>query len=185
VLWHAHCVGAGAEDPRLLAALVDELMRKSGLCWVRPDGSEREHPVWHVWRDGAGYVVSGGAEQPLPGIESAAGAIVVVRTKDTRQRLLAWRADVSTVAPGDAEWHDVVGALVAARLNLADPDEAARRWREECVVSRLAPSGEVTQTPDAMPADELAAPPQPTPAVTRKGLPRVLHRRQTRRPDLR
>jgi hypothetical protein len=110
---------------------------------------------------------------------------VVSRTKDSRQRLLVWRATVSTVSPGDADWEPVVRALVAARLNLRDLDDAANRWARECVVSRLAPTGEVTERPDAPVADDLAAPPLPTPATTRRGLPRVLHRRQARPPDLR
>ena len=175
----------GSDDPALMSALVEELMRKSGLCWVRLAGTDRDRAVWHVWRDGAAYVVSGGSEQPLPGVEDADSATVVVRTKDSRQRLLAWRAAVSTVVPGDRDWDDVVAALVAARLNLRDLDEAATRWARECVVTRLAPTGVVEESPGRQPDEEMAAPPLPTPATTRRGLPRVLHRRQTRRPRLR
>jgi hypothetical protein len=43
----------------------------------------------------------------------------------------------------------------------------------------------VEERPGEMPDADLATPPLPTPATTRRGLPRVLHRRQTRRPDLR
>jgi hypothetical protein len=178
----------GADDDgeqRLEAALVEELMRKSGLCWVRLRGGDRDHPVWHIWQDGAAYVVSGGTEQPLPGIDSADTAVVIPRTKDSRQRLLAWCADVHTVRPGDLEWDTVVRALVSARLNLPDLHDAAERWARECVVTRLAPTGEIAERPDAPPEGDLAAPPLPTPATTRRGLPRVLHRRQTRPPDLR
>jgi hypothetical protein len=53
------------------------------------------------------------------------------------------------------------------------------------VVTRLTPTGEIAESPDALPDGDQAAPPVPTPATTRRGLPRVLHRRQTRRPDLR
>jgi hypothetical protein len=179
-------VGAdGDRDQRLLAALVEELMRKSGLCWVRLAGGDRDHAVWHLWQDGAAYVVSGGEEQPLPGVEEAETATVVARTKDSRQRMLAWRADVQTVRPEDPEWDTVVRALVASRLNLPDLHDAANRWARECVVTRLTPTGEVAESPDSLPDGDLAAPPLPTSATTRRGLPRVLHRRQTRRPDLR
>jgi hypothetical protein len=45
-------VGADADPDEaaqpVLAALVEELMKKSGLCWVRLDGADRDHPVWHV-----------------------------------------------------------------------------------------------------------------------------------------
>ncbi len=175
----------GDGEQRLLAALVEELMKKSGLCWVRLAGGDRDHAVWHIWHEGSAYVVSGGIEQPLPGIGRAQTATVIARTKDSRQRMLAWRADVHTVTPDDPEWDTVVRALVAARLNLPDLHEAADRWARECVVSRLTPTGEIAERPDALPDGDLAAPPLPTRATTRRGLPRVLHKRQTRRPDLR
>jgi hypothetical protein len=179
-------VGAeDADEPGLEAALVEELMRKSALCWVRLSGGDREHAVWHIWHQGAAYVVSGGSEQPLPGVDAAETGTVIVRTKDSRQRMLAWRARIARVRPGDPDWEEVVGALVAARLNITDPEGAAQRWARDCVVSRLTPTGEVDETPVTMPDGDLAAPPLPTPATTRRGLPRVLHRRQTRGPDLR
>jgi len=179
-------VGADEDgEQRLLAALVEELMKKSGLCWVQVARGDRAHAVWHIWQDGSAYVVSGGTEQPLPGIDEAQTATVIARTKDSRQRMLAWDADVHTVRPGEPEWDTVVRALVAARLNLPDLHDAADRWARECVVSRLTPTGEIAERPDALPDGDLAAPPVPTPATTRRGLPRVLHRRQTRRPDLR
>lgn len=177
-------MGPDDENGRLTAALVEELMRKSGLCWVCFPGRARAHPVWHVWRDGAAYVVSGGSEQPLPGIESAGSVTVVVRTKDSRQRLAAWVAHAATVTPEDPDWDDVVGALVGARLNIPDLATAAQRWARECVVTRLTPTGQVDEIPGQMPDGDLATAPLPTPATTRRGLPRVLHRRQKRRPPL-
>jgi hypothetical protein len=178
-------VGADADDDQqVLSALVEELMKKSSLCWLRLPAGDRDHAVWHIWHEGAAYLVSGGSEQPAPGLETAATAVVIARTKDTRQRMVAWRAEVTTVRPEDSEWDDVVRALVAARLNLRDLDSAAQRWARECVVTRLAPTGVVEERPGQMPSDDLAAAPLPTSATTRRGLPRVLHRRQTHRPDL-
>ncbi|MGH3354577.1 MAG: hypothetical protein ACRDOJ_01685 [Nocardioidaceae bacterium] len=173
------------EDAEVLAALVVEVMRKSGLCWVRLPGGERDHAVWHVWHDGAAYVVSGGTEQPLPGIDAAESATVIARTKDSRQRVLAWTASVSTLRPDDPDWDEVVRTLIAARLNLRSTDDAAHRWAEDCIVTRLRPTGVLEEHPGAMPVDEGAAAPLPTSATTRRGLPRVLHRRQTHRPKLR
>lgn len=168
-----------------MAALVAELMKKSGLCWLRFPGSDREHAAWHIWHEGAAYLVSGGSEQAVPGLDSAEAATVVVRTKDSRQRLVAWVARVSQMVPDDADWDEAVAALVAARLNLTDAEDAAKRWAIECAVSRLTPTGVVEEGPGTMPDGDLAAAPAPTGATTRRGLPRVLHRRQTRRPDLR
>lgn len=178
-------MGAHADDGRLMTALVEELMKKSALCWLRVPGVEREAPVWHLWHDGAAYVLSGGSEQPAPGLDSAATVTVVVRTKDSRQRLVAWQAEVSRLHPDDPDWTDVVRAMVGARLNLRDLERAPQRWAEESVVHRLTPTGTVEESPGRLPDADLSAPPAPTPATTRRGLPRVLHRRQTRRPDLR
>src|SRR4051812_10229603 len=54
-------------------ALIEDAAKKSGLIWVRATGLAhgvgpgREQPVWHVWQDGAVYVLTGGLEQPAPG----------------------------------------------------------------------------------------------------------------------
>ncbi|MGH3659490.1 MAG: hypothetical protein ACRDUA_22820, partial [Micromonosporaceae bacterium] len=57
------------------AALLDETMKKSGLVWITVPG-RRPAPVWYVWRGGAdpaAYVLTGGGEQPLPGLLGGAG----------------------------------------------------------------------------------------------------------------
>ena len=46
---------------------------------------------------------------------------------------------VSVVEPGTDEWEAHAAALVAARLNLADPAAAVERWRTGCSVVRLNP----------------------------------------------
>lgn len=166
------------------AALVEQVMKKTGICWVRWTGSDRDHAVWHLWHDGAAYVVSGGDEQPLPGIADVAAATVLARTKDSRARLVGWHATVTTVAPDDADWDTVVGLLQADRLNLPDPDSVRERWAARCTITRFTPTGEVDDAPGDYPDADLAAAPLPTSATTRGKLPRVLHRRQERRPDL-
>jgi hypothetical protein len=192
-LWQARSVtegsaGDSADDWAFLAALIAEAMRKTDICWVRlADGGDadgRDRPVWHVWHDDAAYVVSGGEEQPLPGVESASRAVVTCRTKDSRARLVSWLAEISTVAPGTPEWEVAAGLLQADRLNLVDPDSVARRWAEGCTITRLTPLGSAVEAPGRFDDNAGAAPPPPTRATTRSGLPRVLHRRQRRRPRL-
>lgn len=129
------------------SALVAEGMRRSAVCWVRPGGSSRPYVGWHVWLDGAAYFVSGGREQSLPGIADARTAEVVVRAKDTRERLVTWAAEVETLSPWTPEWRTATAALLAARLNLPDPDTAVERWARECTVSRLTPTGEPLEPP--------------------------------------
>ncbi|MPZ59965.1 MAG: hypothetical protein GEU93_01460 [Propionibacteriales bacterium] len=160
-------------------------MKKSALCWLRYAGADRDHPVWHVWHGGAAYVISGGPEQQLPGIDTVDEATVIARTKTTRQRLLAWRAAVSHLSPEDPQWAEIVDLLKSKRLNLRDTDNVAETWARDCVISRLTPTGELEEPADAMPDSDLARAPVPTPATTRGDLPWVIHKRQSRRPDLR
>jgi hypothetical protein len=122
-------------------ALVAELARKSGLCWLRYDG--RDHAVWHVWHDDALCLVSGGDEQPLPDIRDGERVEVVMRSRDTGGRVLTWVGRVSVVRPGNETWAGTTAALVAGRLNLRDPSGAAERWASSSVVRRIVPTGEL------------------------------------------
>ena len=129
-------------------ALVAELARKTGLCWVRYDPSTgsghrgRDHAVWHVWHDDALCLVSGGDEQPLPDLPDGARVEVVMHSKDTGGRVLTWVGRVSVVPPEDEAWPGTTAALVAGRLNLRDPATAAERWAGSSVVRRIRPTGE-------------------------------------------
>ena len=166
----------------LTDALTAELAKKTGVCWLRYGGTN--HPVWHVWLDDAVYVVSGGEEQPLPGIRSVERVEVVMRSKETGQRLVTWVGSVSTVTPDDERWEPVTTALVADRLNLDDLSTAAAKWAESSVVTEIRPTSELVEAPGRLSDDAHLAPPKPTPAITRGILPKVLHRRKKRRPKL-
>jgi len=161
-------------DAAALAALIDEATKKSGLIWVRPTG-HGHHPqaVWHVWQDGAAWVLTGGLEQPLPDLDDR--AYVTVRSKDKGARLLTWVATATRIEPESAEWQSVVPTLLAKRLNLPDGEEAPVRCARECVLWRLTPTGEVTESPDAPSTSSHALAPPPTPARSR--VPRPLHLR--------
>jgi hypothetical protein len=162
-------------EPAAITALVEEAAKKSGLLWVRAAGAgHRAQPMWQVWNDGAIYVLTGGIEQPAP--EGLADrALVVLRSKDKRSRLLTIEASVDVIAPDGDEWATVEPLLVAKRLNLPDGEAAPQRWRRECVVYRLRPTGEVLETPDDPSMSSHAAQPPATPARTR--VPRPLHLR--------
>ena len=161
-------------DAAAIATLIEEATKKSGLIWVRPAGQGRHaQAVWHVWQEGSAWVLTGGIEQPLP--ELADRAYVTVRSKDKGARLLTWVADVSLVAPDSAEWNGVVPTLLAKRLNLPDGDEAPKRWARECTLWRLAPTGDVTESPDQPSTGSHAVEPPPTRA--RSHVPRPLHLR--------
>src|SRR5437763_1522538 len=160
-------------DAATAAAVVEEAAKKSGLVWVRGSGPRlRAQAVWHVWQDGAAYVLTGGIEQPAPpGVEHR--AYVTVRSKDKWSRLATFVADVTVVDPGGDEWEAVVPSLLGKRLNLPDGDAAPTRWARECTLFRLRPTGDFIETPDDVSSSSHAVPPPPTPARTR--VPRPLH----------
>ncbi len=107
-----------------------------------------------------------------------------MRSKENGGRLVAWVGSVSVVRPSDEAWDDVTTALVADRLNLDDLGTAKQEWAASSVVVRIDPTGELLEAPGSLSADSHAATPRPTDATTRGALPRVLHRRQRRRPGL-
>lgn len=164
-------------------ALVAELARKSGLCWVGYGEPRRDHPVWHVWHEDAIGIVCGGEEQPLPGITDCTHVLVTLRAKTTRHRLATCRASVQQVDPGTELWHSLVPALVSSRLNLPDQRDAPRRWAAASAVLRLVPVEVLTQ-PGSLPEESGAAAPPGSPATTAGSRPWVLHRRQTQRRPL-
>ncbi|MER6688351.1 hypothetical protein [Streptomyces minutiscleroticus] len=149
------------------------------------DRPERDRPgqaLWHVWHDGAVCVVGDGpGEQPLPDLVDGRGALVTVRSKDKGGRLVTWPAKVVELAPESPEWEAAVAELKGKRLNAPDAETMPRRWARECRVLRLEPAGAAAE----LPADSGAAPPVPTPAVTRRpvpeALPRLLWKRKRRR----
>lgn len=119
-------------------ALIAELARRTGVCWVRVEG--HAHPVWHAWCEGALCLVTGGGEQPLPEVVDGDRVEVVMRSKDTGGRLLTWVGGVSVVRPGQEGWAATTAALVARRQNLRDPATAAEDWARDSVVLRIVPS---------------------------------------------
>jgi len=166
-------------------ALVAEATKKSGLIWLRIDDSAYAHAAWHVWLDGAAYVVCGGAEQPLRGIEAAQRVLVTVPSKDKGGRLVTWVARPHVVEADSPLWTAAAAALHAKRLNARDGEEQPARWARESRIVRLEPTGDVLERPGVMPTRSQAAPPRPTKATTSGPLPFVIGRatgRGRRRP---
>ena len=122
------------------AALVEEATRRSAVLWVRgEDGTEQA--LWHLWHQGAAYVVTGGLEQPWPG--GAGPVLVTVRSRERQAgQVVRWRAAVEQLVPGSAGWEEVVPLLHAQRLNAPDGLRQPERWARESRVLRLLPDGE-------------------------------------------
>lgn len=119
------------------ASLIAEATRRSGIVWVgRGDAPPRM--LWHVWHDGAAYVVGGGPEQALP-VGPGDPATVVVRSKAAQAGVVVeWSAEVTAVEPGTPLWDEVVPLLAAERLNA--PAGQVERWAAECLVLKLSPA---------------------------------------------
>jgi hypothetical protein len=141
--------------------LIAEVTKRAGLIWIAIDGQDRPRPAWHVWRAGgqeargAAYVVTGPGEQPLPGLAGARRVTVIVAGGQAGGRV-EWTAAVSRVEPGSREWDEVIGPLVAGRLNavLAEGETSpAQRWATSGAVFRLAPVPEDTAPDDTAPDD--------------------------------
>jgi hypothetical protein len=161
-------------------ALIEEATRRSGLVWLDLPGLDCPRGTWHVWHDGAAYVVTGGIEQPLPGLPRAERVTVIVRSKDKGGRLVSWVASVSRVEPGTPEWDAVTPLLAKDRLNAPDTERQIERWADEAYVLRLAPTGEVTESPGSMPDDYAAVRPVPSPATTTRAKPFMVGARRRR-----
>ncbi|MET8245605.1 hypothetical protein ABZV31_15030 [Streptomyces sp. NPDC005202] len=162
-------------------ALVEEATKKSGLIWVKGPGVPTR-ALWHVWHEGAACLVGDGpGEQPLPGLADGAEAEVTVRSKDKGGRLVTWTAKVVELAPESEAWEAAVAELKGKRLNAPDGEAMTERWRRECRVLRLEPTGTTRPLPDG----SLSEAPLPTPATTREpipaGLPRLLLKRRRRK----
>jgi hypothetical protein len=181
-LWDAARVSegtdAGAPGPSY-AALLAEAAGKSGLVWIRPAGQERSWPAWHVWHDAAVVVVSGPGEQDLPPL---AGPVeLLLRSKDSGQRLLRVPATASRLLEDDDRWADAARALAASRLNATiPPAELPARWRGHNPITELRAEGDALEAPGRYDDRSGAAPPAPTPATTSGWRPWHLRGRRRR-----
>jgi hypothetical protein len=153
-------------------ALVAEAMRKAAIAWIGVAGTN-PYPVWCLWIDDALYVVTGGDEQPTPGLAEAPTVSVSARG-DHGGRIVSWTAGVTRVQPDDETWPDVALQLAGKRLNSSGSNEAlVERWTTTAQIYRLVPADDaVLPVPDG----SLAAPPAPTPAARRTAKPFRLHR---------
>lgn len=166
-----------------LAALAAEAANKSSVLWLTLPTLATPRAVWHVWHADAIWLVGGGGEQPLPGLDREPTVTVTLRSKENGQRVLVAPATVEAVAPDDPRYADAVAALGAARLNAGGGDPHLA-WADGSSVFRLELTGPVTERPGAYLSDSHAAAPAPSAAGTAGLRPFTVHRRARRRPPL-
>jgi hypothetical protein len=154
-------------------ALVAEAMKKAAIVWIAPEDAGSGYPMWCLAVDGALHVVTGGDEQPAPGLAGAATATVTARG-DHGGQIVSWPVRVERIMPDSPEWPALTTTLAGKRLNASGSAEAlAAVWAETCTVLRLTPIGDEV---GARPEGSGAAAPKPTPAASRTAKPFRLHR---------
>ncbi|MEV8630210.1 hypothetical protein AB0395_00995 [Streptosporangium sp. NPDC051023] len=114
--------------------VIEEGAKKSGVLWLSLD---RPRLAWHVWHDGAIYLVTGGGEQELPRLAEESEVQVTLRSKDNGARLITFEASVEVVDQATAT--EAVAALAKERLNAVDGAGLTARWAARSTVIRLTP----------------------------------------------
>lgn len=137
------------DAPRSLVAAgatmdaVETALKKGSIVWLdipQPKGGIEQRPAWFVQEGRTLYVIKGGSEQELPGLEQASRVDVTFKSKDVNATIAKLPADVRVVSD-DAEFERVATIGMGTRLNLTGGQDALERWRRECVLVHLTPLG--------------------------------------------
>ncbi len=159
-------------------ALVAEAMKKAAIIWVSTAADQPPYPLWCFPIDDALYLVTGGDEQPAPGLTGVDVATVSARG-DHGGRIVSWQARVEPVVPGSETWTEATPALAGKRLNASGTvDALVTKWSTAATVLRLVPIDDDTE-PKTDGSE--AAVPRPTPAVRRTAKPFRLHKVKRRK----
>jgi hypothetical protein len=118
-------------------------LKKGSIVWLsipQRDGSTVQRPAWYVQQGQKLFVVKGGAEQELPGLEDAREVTLHVKSKDVKAAIGEYRAAVRVVTDAE-EFERIAGLGMGTRLNLKDGEGALQRWKDTCTVVELTPTG--------------------------------------------
>lgn len=118
-------------------------LKKGSICWLgipQRGGAVVTRPAWYVQQGRRLYVLKGGEEQELPGLESARTVTITVKSKDVKATIGELTADVRVVTEDD-EFTRIAGLGMGTRLNLRDGEAALERWRSTCTLVELTPRG--------------------------------------------
>lgn len=172
------------------AAALDAAMKGVGVVWLAPEPLAADAaagtipsttgPAWHVWAEGACYLLTGPGEQPLPGIIGG-GRCQVTARNGAGGRAITWAATVEALDPDGPEWEVVAPKLAAGRLNGGDPVQVVPTWSGRLTILCLRPSGDQATAQTGLPDDSQAAAPLPTEATTPYRMPSDITRRWRRR----
>lgn len=131
-------------DVRSAGVLLDAAetaLKKGSILWLsipQRGGETLSRPAWYVQQGQKLFVLKGGAEQELPGLEDARTVTVTVRSKDVKAAIGELVADVRVVTD-DEEFERIAGLGLGKRLNLKDGEAAMQRWKDTCTLVELSP----------------------------------------------
>jgi hypothetical protein len=136
------------EDPPYASAsptlVLNEALKKSTIVWIEvpgPGGTGNQAvPAWYGTLDGRVYVLTGGSEQRVRGLDQADEVLLSARSKDLQSLVSRVEASARVVETSDPLFARLVSILLPRRLNLPDGEHAADRWRKECTLVELTPS---------------------------------------------
>jgi hypothetical protein len=127
----------------VLMDAAETALKKGSLCWLtipQRDGRELTRPAWYVQQGPKLFVLTGEAEQQLPGLASASTVTVTVKSKDIKATIGTMPADVRVVTDED-EFERIATLGMGTRLNLPDGDGALQRWKDTATIVELTPHG--------------------------------------------
>jgi hypothetical protein len=125
----------------VLLEAAETALKKGSICWLtipQRDGSQVSRPAWYVQQGQKLFVVKGGEEQELPGLEDASEVTVTVKSKDVKAMIGQLPAAVRVVTDED-EFERIASLGLGTRLNLRDGEAALDRWKATCTVVELTP----------------------------------------------
>jgi hypothetical protein len=122
---------------------VDAALAKSTILWLGwhdDHGQEVTKGVWFGYDQGRIYILTGDAEQQLPGLVGPSKHVrVIARSKDVQSRVGEMNC-VTQVLDKNAEWDRIAREiLLGRRLNLPDGEKAVDRWKTGCEIVQLTP----------------------------------------------
>ncbi len=160
----------------MTSAVLDEALKKAALAWVSV-GDGPALGLWCMPLEGALIVVTGPAEQYVPGLPDAHRATVRLRG-DSGGLIVVAEMTVARILPGSDDWATVAPQLAAKRLNARGSiDEVVTRWVEAGnTVVRLTPVEDTPVTAPDLPTGSAAATPRETPARVEVHHPFRLHK---------
>lgn len=118
-------------------------LKKGSIVWLRipqRDGTSLTRPAWYVQQGKQLFVIKGGDEQQLPGLEDTSAVTLIVKSKEARATIGELDADVRVVTDAD-EFERIATMGLGTRLNLTDGPDALERWKATCQLVELTPRG--------------------------------------------